>query len=56
MATEQCAICGETVPFSGTVHLLIHTNAEAGVVDYYACRGCYEEHLEPLFGTPTAEE
>lgn len=46
---EECGICGENVPFSATVHTLIHTKGEAGVVDYYVCEPCYEERLGPLF-------
>lgn len=49
MSSEGCRVCGAEVPFSATVHLLIHTRGEAGVVDYYVCRPCYEAELEPLF-------
>lgn len=55
MATERCTICDQTLPFSETVHLLIHTNTEAGVVDYYVCRSCYEDHIASLFDE-SAEE
>lgn len=46
--TETCGICGETVPFSATVHVLVHTHGEAGVIDRYVCRPCYEEEVAPL--------
>lgn len=46
--TETCGICRETVPFSATVHVLVHTHEDAGVVDWYVCRTCYEERVEPL--------
>jgi len=46
---EQCGICTETVPFDATVHTLIHTKDDDGVVDYYICRDCYEERVAPLF-------
>lgn len=46
---EECGICGTEVPYGVTVHALIHTKSEEGVVDYYVCRPCYEERLEPLF-------
>ncbi|MFB6114213.1 MAG: hypothetical protein ABEJ58_08965 [Halodesulfurarchaeum sp.] len=49
MNTEECGICHETVSFSDTVHVLIHTKSERGVVDFYVCRSCYEEDLDPLF-------
>ncbi|MEF8851317.1 MAG: hypothetical protein V5A28_02705 [Haloarculaceae archaeon] len=47
--TEQCSVCGGRVPFSGTVHVLVHTQSDEGVVDYYVCRSCYEAELAPLF-------
>lgn len=50
---ETCGVCADEVPYSLTVHVLIHTKTDAGVVDYYVCRSCYEDHLEPLF-TPTS--
>lgn len=46
---EDCGICGQTVPFSATIHTLIHTRSEEGVIDCYVCRACYEDHLEELF-------
>jgi hypothetical protein len=49
--TENCPICGADVPFSATVHVLVHTRGEAGVLDYYVCQDCYEGDLQPLFGT-----
>jgi hypothetical protein len=48
MATEGCGICDRVVPFGDTVHLLVHTRGDAGVVDYYICRRCYEDELAPL--------
>lgn len=49
MPTEECGVCGQTVPFSGTVHVLVHTRSEEGVVDYYVCQECYEDELAPVF-------
>jgi hypothetical protein len=49
MSTEECGICHETVSFSDTVHVLIHTKTEEGVVDYYICRDCYTDEIAPLF-------
>ena len=49
MALETCGICREEVPFADTVHVLIHTRGEVGVIDHYICRDCYEEHLQSLF-------
>lgn len=54
MTTEPCRICEAVVPFDDTVHLTIHTNSEAGVVDYYVCRACFESDLEDLFDRETA--
>lgn len=51
MALETCGICGQQVPFSNTVHVLVHTKSDAGVIDRYVCRDCYEEHLQSLFET-----
>lgn len=55
MATEACEICGDSRPFDDTVHVMIHTNAAAGVIDGYVCRPCYQEHLAPLFAASTDE-
>lgn len=41
--------CGETVPFSETAHVLVHTGTDDGVEDYYVCRPCYEDGLAPAF-------
>lgn len=49
MPSEVCGVCGERVPFSATVHVLIHTRSEAGVVDYYVCRDCYDAQVAPAF-------
>lgn len=49
VATEQCGICGAVVPYSETVHVTIHTKSEAGVVDDYICRSCYEADLAEYF-------
>ncbi|MFB6353909.1 MAG: hypothetical protein ABEJ92_07455 [Halobacteriales archaeon] len=46
---ETCGVCGTDVPYDLTVHVLIHTNTDAGVVDHYVCRSCYEERVAPLF-------
>jgi len=48
MPTEECGICGNAVPFSDTVHLLVHTRTDGGVVDRYVCRDCYEAELAPV--------
>lgn len=53
MPSEQCGICSKDVLFSETVHVLIHTRTETGVVDYYVCRGCYEEEVAPAFDDPS---
>lgn len=47
---EECGICGTSVPFSVTTHVMLNPSTEEGVADYYVCKRCYEEHLEPLFG------
>lgn len=49
MPTEDCGVCGTQVPFSDTVHVLVHTRTDEGVVDYYVCRSCYDEELAPVF-------
>lgn len=49
MSPETCAVCGGTVPFAGTVHVLVHPNTDEGPLDHYVCRACYEEELAPLF-------
>jgi len=49
MPTEECGVCGRTVPFPDTVHILVHTRTDEGVVDYYVCRECYDEALAPVF-------
>jgi hypothetical protein len=54
MALETCGSCGEQVPFDATVHVLVHTKSDAGVVDHYICGDCYEETLKPVF-EPDAE-
>ncbi|QSG08073.1 hypothetical protein [Halapricum desulfuricans] len=48
MALETCGSCGEQVPFADTVHVLVHTKGEDGVVDAYVCRECYEQQLRPI--------
>ncbi|QLD85482.1 hypothetical protein HWV23_07000 [Natronomonas halophila] len=49
MAVEACGLCEREVPFDETVHVLVHTHGESGVVDRYVCRACYERELEPVF-------
>jgi len=56
MAPEECGVCGEQVSFSQTVHVMVHTHSEDGVLDYYVCQGCYEDDLRPLFATPDPTE
>lgn len=46
---ERCRFCGESYPFGDTVHLLVHTQSEAGVLDFYVCRGCYESEIADKF-------
>jgi len=53
---EDCGVCGRTVPYSLTAHVLVHPNTDAGVVDTYICRDCYEAHLDPLFADEIAAE
>jgi hypothetical protein len=48
MSPETCAVCGGTVPFDSTVHLLVHTHDEEGAIDYYVCEDCYETDFAPL--------
>jgi len=45
---EQCGICGETVPFSATVHMMVHTKSDDGVIDQYICRRCYDDRVASL--------
>jgi len=49
MTTEECAICGDSVPFGSTSHILLNPHHVDGVADHYVCRPCYDEHLEGLF-------
>lgn len=49
MLVEDCGICQASVSLSNTVHVLIHTKSDEGVVDYYVCRECYQERLAPHF-------
>lgn len=49
MPTEECGICSAPVPFSDTVHILIHTKGDEGVLDYYVCDSCYQEEIAPAF-------
>lgn len=49
MATEPCSICETVVPYSDTVHVTIHTKGDAGVVDEFVCRTCYEEEFQEFF-------
>ncbi|WP_436929439.1 hypothetical protein [Halosimplex halobium] len=45
--TEECAVCGATVPFGASVHVLVNPPDEE-TFDRYVCRSCYEAELEPL--------
>ena len=49
MATEPCGICEAVVPYSKTVHVTIHTKSDAGVVDRFVCRPCYEAEFREFF-------
>ena len=46
---EDCAVCGTTVPFKVTTHVLVNPAGDEPVRDYYVCDGCYGAHLEGLF-------
>lgn len=48
MAAEQCPICGESVPFAATVHVLVNPH-DGDAHDHYVCRDCYEEQIAELF-------
>lgn len=52
---EECAACGGAFPFSNTVHLLIHTQSDAGVLDLSMCKPCYQAELEPIITDEAAE-
>jgi hypothetical protein len=47
--TEECSSCGDTIPVSATVHLLIHTGSDDGEIDRYVCRPCDGSAVDPLF-------
>lgn len=49
MSTEPCGICGAVVPYKDTVHVTIHTKSDAGVVDDFICRSCYEAEFQEFF-------
>jgi hypothetical protein len=49
MKPEECGVCGAAVPFADTVHVMIHTHSDEGVLDYYVCQSCYAEDLRPRF-------
>ena len=49
MAVEECAICSEEVPFRETVHLLVHTQRDEGIVDHFVCKSCYDSEIAPAF-------
>ena len=49
MSGERCAVCGDTVPFEATAHVVLNAMHVEGVDDHYVCRACYEEHFEDLF-------
>jgi hypothetical protein len=49
MVIESCSVCETVVPYSDAVHVTIHTKSDAGVVDGFLCRGCYEERLGEHF-------
>lgn len=51
MTTEECAICGNTVPFGSTAHVMLNPKHVDGIADHYVCRPCYDEHLDGLFAT-----
>ena len=34
---------------------MMNPRGEEGVVDYYVCRNCYDEHLAPLFEVTPAD-
>ena len=46
--SERCAVCSESFPFAQTVHMLIHTQSEGGVLDLSVCKPCYTNEFAPL--------
>ena len=48
---ERCAVCDAEFPFSRTVHMLIHTQSDEGVLDVSVCKGCYESEIEIAFAS-----
>lgn len=55
MGSEECAICGDRVPFGSTTHVLLNPKHVDGVADHYVCRPCYDEHFEGLFAAMASE-
>lgn len=51
---EPCGVCGEAVAIRHAVHVTIHTKGDAGVVDHYVCKPCYEAEVAPAFESPDA--
>jgi len=47
--TEHCGVCGDAIPIRGAVHVTVNTKTDAGVVDYYVCRACYDDRVAALF-------
>ena len=53
---EDCRVCGTTVPYGVTTHVVLNPAAEEGVRDGYVCADCYEAHFAGLFVDEEASE
>lgn len=45
---ETCPVCGEAVGVRNAVHVTVNTKGDAGILDEYVCRSCYQAELAPL--------
>ena len=52
---EECAVCDGAFAFSNTVHILIHTQSDEGVIDLSVCKPCYQAELEPIISDEEVE-
>lgn len=52
---ESCAVCGGEFPFSNTVHMLVHTQSDEGVLDLHVCKPCYESEIAARFSNAEDE-
>ncbi|WP_225335764.1 hypothetical protein [Halomicrobium urmianum] len=55
MASETCAVCGDSVPFAAAAHVLLNPPDDP-VVDGYLCPSCYESHFEGVLQHVAAPE